>query len=123
MTFVPINASAVIETNAVDAARWDRAAFDWPLNTARHPAQPPRLGTAGTNILKGNGINNWDVSILKNTRITEWFRLEFRFEMFNAFNHPSFADPVTGPENPQFGRTFATSTDPRDIQFGLKFYW
>jgi hypothetical protein len=49
--------------------------------------------------------------------------VEFRFEMFNAWNHPSFGNPVTAPTSPNFGRTFSTHVDPRDVQFGLKFHW
>ena len=43
--------------------------------------------------------------------------------MFNVWNHASFASPNSSPESPLFGRTFSTQTDPRDLQFGLKFYW
>src|SRR5712691_4958068 len=44
-------------------------------------------------------------------------------EFFNAFNHTSFANPINGPENPNFGRTFSTAISSRTIQLGLKFYW
>ena len=114
---------AFLGGNGVDSPRFDRTAFDWPLNTARHPAQSPRFGSAGPNILKSNGLNNWDISILKSTPINEKYRTEFRAEFFNAWNHPNFGDPIAGPENPLFGRTFSTRTSARNIQFGLKFYW
>jgi hypothetical protein len=103
--------------------KWDRDAFDWPLNTAKHPAQPPRFGNSAMNILRGNGINTWDAGIFKNFVFKENYRLEFRTEMFNAFNHTNFASPNTSVENPNFGRTFSTSIGPRTIQFALKFYW
>jgi len=103
--------------------RWDRAAFDWPLNTAVHPAQAPRFGNSAMNILRGNGINTADIGIFKNFPFKERYRFEFRTEMFNAFNHTNFANPNTSVENPNFGRTFSTSISPRTIQFGLKFYW
>lgn len=103
--------------------RWDRDAFDWPLNTAKHPAQAPRFGSAAMNILRGNGVNTWDIGIFKNFTFKENYRFEFRTEMFNAFNHTNFANPNTSVENPNFGRTFSTSVGPRTIQFGLKFYW
>ncbi|MEP6536496.1 MAG: TonB-dependent receptor [Bryobacteraceae bacterium] len=109
--------------SGVDSPRWSRAAFDYPLNTALHPAQPPRFGTAGTNILDGNILNNWDVSIMKDTKIAERKSLEFRFEMFNVWNHASFGNPNASVDNAQFGRTTSTLTDPRDIQIALKFYF
>jgi hypothetical protein len=46
--------------------------------------------TAGRNLIRAPGINNWDLSVFKRFPITENHRLEFRAEMFNAFNHPQF---------------------------------
>ncbi len=109
--------------NGLVTPRWDRDAFDWPLNTAKHPAQPPRFGSATMNMLRGNSINTADVGIFKNFAFKERYRFEFRTEMFNAFNHTNFANPNTSVENVNFGRTFSTSVGPRSIQFGLKFYW
>jgi hypothetical protein len=103
--------------------KFDRNAFDWPLNTAKHPAQTPHFGSAGMNFMPGNGLQSWDMSIAKTTTFKERYRTELRGEFFNAFNHTSFANPINGPENPNFGRTFTTSISPRTIQVGLKFYW
>lgn len=103
--------------------RWDRTAFDWPLNTTVHPAQPQRIGNAPPNALMGNGIFNADMSLLKSFHLNERMRFELRIESFNSFNHANFANPNTSVENPQFGRVFTTQTDPRVNQLGLKFYW
>lgn len=110
-------------SNGVDSPAYDAAAFDWPLNTARHPPQRQRYGNAAFNILRGNGINNWDLALHKHFVIREGMRLQLRWEAFNAFNHPSFASPNGDPQSPQFGRTFATQLDPRIQQFGLKLLW
>ena len=75
------------------------------------------------NFLPGNGAQWWDLSAGKELTFAERYRLEFRSEFFNAFNHTSFANPNVSPESPNFGRTFSTSVGPRTIQFGLKFYW
>jgi hypothetical protein len=48
------------------------------------------LPTAGRNMIRAPGINNWDLAFFKRFPITENHRLEFRAEMFNAFNHPQF---------------------------------
>jgi hypothetical protein len=109
--------------SGLDTPRWDRNAFDWPLNTAKHPAQAPRFGSASMNILRGNATNTTDIGIFKVFAVKERYRFEFRTEMFNAFNHTNFANPNASVENPNFGRTFSTSVGPRTIQFGLKFYW
>ena len=45
------------------------------------------LGNVGRNTLRGPGINNWDVSLFKNTRINEKVNVQLRFETFNVFNH------------------------------------
>ena len=103
--------------------RWNRDAFDWPLNTAKHAAQTPRFGSSAMNILRGNAVNTFDAGIFKNFVFKEHYRFEFRGEMFNAFNHTNFASPNTSVENANFGRTFSTSVGPRTIQLGLKFYW
>lgn len=111
-----------LDANGVDSPRWDVNALDYPRNPAR-ARRDPRYGTAGSNILVGNGINNIDLSLLKNVRFNERFRAEFRWESFNAFNHPSFASPTSVVDNPRFGRVFSTQLDPRVNQFGLKLYW
>ena len=41
----------------------------------------------------GPGQFNWDISIVKNTQITERVRMQFRSDFYNAFNHPQFAPP------------------------------
>jgi hypothetical protein len=114
---------SLIGGSGVDSPRWNRSAFDYPNNTAAHAAQPPRFGNAAPNILDGNVVNNWDLSLVKITNFAERRMLEFRFEMFNVWNHASFGNPNANVDSPLFGRTTSTSTDPRDIQLGLKFYW
>jgi len=79
-----------------------------------------RNGNAGSNILTGPGTNNWDLGIQKNFRITESKKLQFRAEMFNAFNHPQLVAPQyffnTVP-----GAQITNSRAQRDIQLALKF--
>ncbi|MGH9725577.1 MAG: hypothetical protein ACRD41_10970, partial [Candidatus Acidiferrales bacterium] len=51
-------------------------------------------GTLSRNVLRGPGINNWDISIIKNTPLGgETRSLQFRAEFFNAFNHTQFSNP------------------------------
>ena len=52
------------------------------------------FGTLSRNVLRGPGINNWDLSIVKNTPLGgETRSLQFRAEFFNAFNHTQFSNP------------------------------
>jgi hypothetical protein len=80
-----------------------------------------RYGTAGRTTVTGPGIANWDLSIRKNTAITERFQTEFRAEFFNALNHANWL--LTGSArdfgNSAFG-VVQNTLDPRIIQFGLK---
>lgn len=71
----------------------------------------------------GPPLHNWDISILKDFTITERLRLQFRTEMFSAFNIVNFRNPagVTFGQ-PNFG--VINASDPaRIIQFGLKLYY
>ena len=80
-----------------------------------------RVGNAGRNILNSAGINNFDLQIYKDTRITERHAVEFRWEMFNAWNHPQFLGAGTSLESPA---TFGKITDtraPRIMQLVLKY--
>jgi hypothetical protein len=51
------------------------------------------FGNVGRNTFRGDRNENVDLSIFKNFRITERFRLQYRLQMFNAFNHPFFGIP------------------------------
>jgi hypothetical protein len=71
--------------------------------------------------IRADGTNNWDLSLFKNFRITERFRLQFRAESFNAINHVQFANPATGVTNTAFGTiTGEKGHGQRQWTFGLK---
>jgi hypothetical protein len=78
-------------------------------------------GNSGVGILSGPGQFNWDITLIKETRIREGHSIQFRTEFYNAFNHPQFANPVSQRSSATFGNITATSVNPRIIQFGLKY--
>jgi hypothetical protein len=80
------------------------------------------FGDAPRNFLRGPGINNYDLSIVKKTKVFESKSVEFRAEFFNAFNHAQFLNPNTAGGSGTFGQ-ITTDRNPRLIQFGLKFYF
>lgn len=99
-----------------------------PYPLAPNNAGDPRatmFGNTGRAILMGPGQNNWDLSVMKQTRvggIHEDANLEFRAEAFNAFNHAQFANPGTAISSPStFGIINATSVGPRVFQFALRY--
>lgn len=81
-------------------------------------AQLGAYATSGRNILAGNGINNFDLSVAKSFRMRERYRAEIRADFYNAFNHSQFipgrTDSINSssqmgtaqlqPHNPNFGR-------------------
>jgi hypothetical protein len=91
------------------------------------------LGNAGRNTVRGPGINQWDISLFKTTRLTERVSLQFRLETFNTFNHTQWADvnytinvpnpgqPVTKADIDRSQLGYITSTrDPRTVQLAMK---
>jgi Carboxypeptidase regulatory-like domain/TonB dependent receptor len=78
------------------------------------------FGTLGRNSIRGPGINNWDLSVIKRTKLTESKTLEFRAEFFNAFNHAQFLNPDPTGGASTFGQ-IVQARDPRLGQLALKF--
>jgi hypothetical protein len=54
------------------------------------PNSPGTFGNSSRRFFYGPGIDNYDMALRKNTRITESASLEFRVETFNTFNHAQF---------------------------------
>jgi hypothetical protein len=103
---------------------FDPTAFDCTFNSGLTlaPGSLPSFGNLGRNTLRGPGINNWDISLLKRTVLTEFKSLEFRAELFNAFNHAQFLNPNNQGFSGTFGQISKTR-GPRLVQFALKFYY
>jgi hypothetical protein len=70
--------------------------------------------------IRADNVNNWDLSVIKNTRLTERAQLQFRAEAINALNHPQLTNPNTTPASTAFGRVTGEFAWPRVIQFGMK---
>ena len=70
--------------------------------------------------LRAQGINNWDFSVSKITRLTERVDLDFRAEFFNLLNRVQFGPPNTSFEGSTFGLITNQANAPRQIQFSLR---
>ncbi len=70
--------------------------------------------------IRGPGINMLDMSVIKNTTITERIKAQLRAEFINATNHTQFSNPNTTPTSASFGTITGTSQLPRTMQLGLK---
>jgi hypothetical protein len=82
-----------------------------------------QLGNAPRRFFYGPGINNYDLTFAKVTRLTESKSLEIRFEGFNIFNHSQFYGPgtVDGEINDSDFGQIVGSAAPRLIQLAAKF--
>jgi hypothetical protein len=78
-----------------------------------------QFGNSSRRFFHGPGLNNWNIALLKTTKITESKELQLRFEGFNVFNHAQFQNP-TGEINSTFGVVTSTR-DPRIMQVAAKF--
>jgi hypothetical protein len=85
-----------------------------------------RFGTLGRSTFRGPGLHNFDFALIKDTTLgsrrggAEPVTLEFRAELFNAFNLVSFGLPVNILRGSGFGVINRTSAPSRQIQFSLK---
>jgi hypothetical protein len=84
-------------------------------------AGPP--GNAPRGSIRGPGLQRWDISLFKNTKLSESTKLQFRAEGFNIFNHTNFDGIRTSFTTVSlFGRVTSTR-DPRILQLALKLYF
>jgi hypothetical protein len=82
------------------------------------------FGNASRNVpdVRVPGNKNFDILIEKRMSFTERYSLDFRTELYNAFNNVVFAGPQTSITSADFGRIRLQQVNiPRQIQFGLRF--
>ena len=103
------------------------AAFALPVSLVNGSAVF-HFGNLGRNVIIGPGFSNTDFSVLKNTKISESLRVQFRAEFFDVFNHANFGQPgrVAQVGSTSFGVITSTrfptgdSGSSRQVQFALK---
>ena len=93
---------------------------------------PPAIGTdgigtgfgnSGTGIVSGPGQANADLAFSKTIPVkwpSEASSLQLRAELYNALNHPQFANPDSTFTSPTFGVINSTAVNPRVIQLALR---
>ena len=78
-----------------------------------------RRGTAGVGTIIGPGRYFWDLSLRKRFSITEQIKLEFRGDLFNAFNQTNFNNPNVTTTAGNYGQIDSTAP-ARNVQLGLR---
>ena len=90
------------------------------FNTAAFTDAVGQFGSSRPGAIYGPGLQVWDISLIKNVRVTERVALQLRLETFNAFNHGNPSSIDTGVDD---GASFGTVNgwhDPRNVQIGAK---
>jgi hypothetical protein len=77
-------------------------------------------GNSGRNAFRGPSNWNLDFSLFRAFPIGR-YRVEFRAEAANVFNHAQWANPITGLTDPNFMRIRTLARNPRTVQLGLRF--
>jgi hypothetical protein len=94
------------------------------FNTAAFTANAPgTFGDSARNLLTGPGFNNLDLGFSKNFPFRERYRLQFRWEMFNALNRTWFSTPDGNVGDAAFGQITSDNNSPRLMQAALKLYF
>ena len=87
------------------------------------------FGSMGRNVIIGPSFHNTDLSLIKRTKLTETQMIEFRWEVFDVFNHANFGQPGRTAQvgSTAFGVITTTrfptgdSGSSRQMQFALKY--
>jgi hypothetical protein len=99
------------------------SAFGLPVGTT---APGDHFGNLGRNAFTGPSFVNTDLSLVKNTKLTERMNLQFRTEAFDVFNHPNFGNPNLNAQSGTFGKITGTRFptgdfgSARQLQISLK---
>jgi hypothetical protein len=93
------------------------------LNPAAFAMNPiGTYGTLGRGVLRGPGTVTVDAALMRYFQLAERYRLEARFEAFNASNHTNFNAPVNSFAAANFGQ-ITSAGDPRILQFAMKLHF
>jgi hypothetical protein len=103
-------------------SRWfDPSAFTAP--------QRGQFGTSGKGVIKGPGVNDWNMGLHKDFEFSERFRFRWELTAVNVFNHPNWSNPVTNITQTanvavisNVGGVF-DSTFARQLRMGLRLEW
>jgi hypothetical protein len=101
--------------------RWFNTDAGFERDTRRRLDSNIRTFPARFNDFRGDGINNLDLSLFKNFRVTERLKAQFRLETYNTLNHVQFDAPNVDPYSSAFGTiTAEKGHGQRQLTFAVK---
>ena len=100
--------------------RGQRNASRWFNTSAFSNPAPGTYGNSGRNIIRGPGIENFDISAFRNVAIFDRLTAQFRVESFNTLNHVQYSNPDSQVNDANFGTIQGTRIPGRIVQLGAK---
>ncbi len=92
------------------------------INTAAFTTAPQfTIGSASRNPARGPAYRDVDFALVKHTSLRGESAMEFRAEIFDILNTPEFSQPNGSFGSAAFGSITSTVTDPRVVQFAIRF--
>jgi hypothetical protein len=114
-------------TGPIHLSRSQRTFYRLYNTSVIGPPTATNPGNAAPGVVRGPGVEDFDISLFKNFRLGEKSSIQFRVETFNTFNHPQFNMVDTNPQfdqsgNQVNGRLGQIISDylPRQMQLALK---
>ncbi len=71
--------------------------------------------------LRGEGVDDWDLSLGKDTKVGDRLTVHFEAEFLNAFNRVQFGPPDLNISDSTYGQISSTLNNPRQIKFATRF--
>jgi hypothetical protein len=104
--------------------RWFNVDAGFERASAAQPSNNIRTFPSNLNDVRGDGFNNFNLSLFKNFSIGERLKLQFRAEAIDALNHAMFDTPNMNPASTLFGKVSAVNGgQQRQIFVGAKLHW
>jgi len=128
----PLNYISETYTDGTNTDPCGRTAAGNPLSPFYMPCDN-QVGNSHRNQLIGPGLSQWDMTVIKNTKITERLSVQFRWEVYNVLNRGNFfylpnntlnggdLFKITKTPDVAVGNPVIAQGGPRNMNFGLKF--